>query len=112
MDRGNKLWVGHRVILPQHRDLVLEQKQREREYHPPELAADTLEEIGRVIEWSKVKKQPIAVTYASKYGPKRCVGYVTRLDPIERWLVIQNAEDKRMIPLSKIIGAEAVTNGE
>lgn len=106
MDRGNKMWVGHRVILPEHRDLLLEQKHKEQVYHPPELANDALEEINRLIDWSRVKKKPIVLTYASKYGPKRCVGYVTRLEPIERWLVIQNGEDRRMIPLSKILGAE------
>ena len=81
-------------------------------YRPPELADDTLEKINWVIEWSRVKKQPIALTYTSKYGPKRFTGNVTRVDPIERWLVIQNEEDKRMISLSKIIDAEEVTNGE
>ncbi len=53
------MWVGHRVILPEHRDLVLEQKRKEQVYHPPELAADSLEEIGRVIEWSLVKKNQL-----------------------------------------------------
>jgi hypothetical protein len=112
MDRGNKMWVGHRVILPEHRDLVLEQKQKEKVYQLPELAVDALEEINRLIEWSRVKKKPIVLTYASKYGPKRCAGYVMSVNSIERWLVIQNGEDKRLIPLSKIIGAEAMTNGE
>ncbi|PRX38916.1 YolD-like protein [Planifilum fimeticola] len=111
MDRGNKMWEGHRVILPEHRDPLLEQRQRKNVYHTPEMADNALEEINRVIEWSRVKKKPIALTYANKYGPKRFTGYVTRIDPIERWLVIQNREDKRVIPLSKIIGAETVTNG-
>lgn len=106
MDRGNKMWEGHRVILPEHRDPLLEQKRKEKVYHPPELADDALEEINRLIEWSRVKKKPIMLTYASKYGPKRCTGYVVSVNPIERWLVIRNGEDKRMIPLSKIIGAE------
>jgi len=112
MDRGNKMWEGHRVILPEHRGLLLEQKRKEKVYHPPELADDALEEINRLIEWSRVKKKTIALTYASKNGPKRFVGYVMHVDPIERWLVIQNEEDRRMIPLSKIIGAEGVTNVE
>ena len=31
MDRGNKLWEGHRLLLPQHRDLILEEKQKAKE---------------------------------------------------------------------------------
>jgi YolD-like protein len=112
MDRGNKMWEGHRLLLPQHRDLIREEKQKVREYRPPELAADELEALDRVIQWSRVKKKPIVLTYASKYGPKRCAGCVVHVNPIERWLVIQTGEEKRLIPLSKIIEAEAATNGE
>lgn len=108
MDRGNKLWVGHRVILPEHRDLLLEEKQRQQEYQPPELMIDTLEEIARLIGWSKVNQKNIEVTYATRYGPKKCVGYVAQINQIERWLVIQNGEEKKLIPLSRIIGAEEV----
>ena len=107
MNRGNKMWEGHRIILPQHRDLVMEQKQKVREFHYPELADDELEEISRLIEWSLAKGKSIILTYANKWGPKRIAGVVTRVDPIEKWLVIQGEEDKRMIPFAKIIGAEA-----
>mgnify|MGYP001229412615 CR=1 FL=1 len=108
MNRGNKLWEGHRIILPQHRDLLFDSRQREREYRPPELAEDEMEEISRLIAWSKTQEKPIALTYAERFGPKRITGVIVRIDPIERWLVIQTEteEDRRMIPLSQIIGAE------
>lgn len=50
MDRGNKLWEGHRVVLPEHRDLLFKHKQKEKEYHPPEPAEDQIEKMSRVIE--------------------------------------------------------------
>lgn len=112
MDRGNKLWEGHRLLLPQHRDLLREETQRKKEYQPPELATDELESLDRMIQWSQVKKKPIILTYASKYGPKRCDGYVLNVNPIEGWLILQKGEEKRMIPLSKIVGAEPAADGE
>lgn len=108
MDRGNKLWEGHRVILPEHRELLFEHKQKEREYHPPDLAEDQIEKMSRVIERSIVEMRPIVLTYANKYGPKRFVGTIVRVNPYERWLIIQNEEDKKMIPMSKIIDAEEI----
>lgn len=108
MDRGNKLWVGHRVILPEHRDIIREEKQKQQEYKPPELMSDALDEIARLISWSMVNQKNIEVIYASKYGPKRCIGYVTRVNQVERWLVIQNEDEKKLIPLSGIIGVEEV----
>ena len=112
MNRGNKLWEGHRLLLPHHRDLILEEKQKAKEYHPPELADDELEELDRMIRWSRARQEPIVLTYASKYGPKRCTGYVLNINPIEGWLILQNGEEKRMIPLSKIVGAEAESGWE
>ncbi len=106
MDGGNKLWEGHRVILPQHRDLLFDHRQKEREYQPPDLAEDEMEEISRWIAYSKTEEEMITLFYADKYGPKRITGVITRVDPIERWLIIQGEEDRRLIPFAQIIGAE------
>ena len=109
MDRGNKMWEGHRIILPEHRDLLFDHKQKEREYHQPDLAEDQIEKVGRVIERSVMEKRTIVLTYANKYGSKRFVGTIVRVNPFEHWLIIQNEEDKKLIPMSKIIDAEEVT---
>jgi hypothetical protein len=53
-----------------------------------------------------MEERPITLTYTDRYGPKRITGVIARIDPIERWLIIQGEEDRRMIPLSQIIGAE------
>lgn len=106
MDRGNKLWEGHRVILPEHRDLLFDSRQKQREYQPPELAEDEVEEISRLISWSKAQEKPITLIYADRFGPKRITGVIVRIDPIERWLILQGEEDRRMIPLAQIVGAE------
>ena len=111
MDRGNKLWEGHRLLLPHHRDLIREERQKTEEYQPPELATDELEELDRMIRWSRAKKKPIVLTYASKYGPKRCTGYILNINLLEGWLILENGEEKRLIPLSKIVGAERATDG-
>lgn len=72
MDRENKLWEGHRVILPEHRDLLFERREKQREYQPPELAEDEIEEISRLISWSKSQERPITLThYADLCGTIR-----------------------------------------
>jgi len=100
------MWEGHRILLPQHRDLLFDHRQKEREFEPPELAEDELEESSRLIAWSKTEERPITLKYADKFGPKRITGVVTRVDPIERWLVIQGEEDRKLIPFAQIIEAE------
>lgn len=106
LERRNKLWEGHRMILPEHEAQLWRARQREEEYRPPVLAEDALQEISRLIERSYLEEQPIEVTYASSYGPQKYIGYVMRIDPVERWLVMQNGADKELIPFSIITGAE------
>ncbi|PTX48304.1 hypothetical protein C8P63_14613 [Melghirimyces profundicolus] len=54
LERGNKLWEGHRMMLPEHEVQLQEERKRKEEYRPPELAPDALEEIGRMLEGSKM----------------------------------------------------------
>lgn len=106
LERGNKLWEGHRMILPQQEERLWQERKRQEEYRPPVLEEDALEEINRVIRWSWMEAQPIQVTYGSKYGERKYIGYVMRLDPVERWLILRNGEDKELIPFSIITKAE------
>ena len=106
LERGNKLWEGHRIILPEYEDQLWRERKKKEEYRPPALEPEALEEIGSMIEWSKVEEQAIVITYASKYGPKKYIGHVIRIDPVERWLVMRNGEDKELIPFPAIIGVE------
>ncbi|PTM51712.1 YolD-like family protein [Desmospora activa] len=110
LNRGNKLWEGNRIILPEHEESLWQAQRKSEEYQPPELDPDALEEIGRIIAWSKLEEQAIEVTYAAKYGTDKYIGHVVRIDPVERWLILQNGEDKKLFPFSIIIGAEKMTD--
>lgn len=111
IDRGNKLWESNRIILPEHEKKLWQARRKSEEYQPPDLDTDALEEIGRIIAWSKLEEQAIKVTYAAKYGTDQYIGHVVRLDPTERWLILQNGEDKKLLPFSIIVGAEKMVDG-
>ena len=34
LERGNKLWEGHRVILPEHEEQLWRDRKKKEEYHP------------------------------------------------------------------------------
>lgn len=105
LERGNKLWEGHRMILPEYEEELWRERKKKEEYRPPELDPDALEEIARMIEWSMTEEEPVEITYASKHGPKTYIGHVVRIDPVERWLIMRNGREKEMIPFSIILGA-------
>ncbi len=103
LDLGNKLWEGHRVILPENRILVRRQKMRE--YQPPELIEHEIEKTAALF-LVRGRRAAITLIYAERYSPKRITGVIVRIDPIKRWLILQGEEDRRMIPLAQIVGAE------
>lgn len=40
LDRCNMLWVGHRIILPEHEELIREQERKQKGIQPPGLDED------------------------------------------------------------------------
>lgn len=104
LDLGNKLWEGHRVILPENWIFGSQaenervsagraDRARDRENQPPYFLVQGA-------------RAAITLIYAERYSPKRITGVVVRLDPIKRWLILQSEEDRKTIPLAQIIGAE------
>jgi hypothetical protein len=49
MNRGNKLWEGHRMILPEHRNYMLEREDHSMYRERPVLDEDRLEEMSRTL---------------------------------------------------------------
>jgi hypothetical protein len=106
LERGNKLWEGHRMTLPEH-VAALEDAWREQErFEPPSLSEDALAEMGWWIDWSYREEKAICLTIAHSWGPKKMIGFVTRIDPVERWLVLQNGSERERIPFRLILAAE------
>jgi hydrogenase maturation factor len=95
-----------KVILSEHEEHIWQMERKKEANKTLKLDPNALKEIGHLIQRSKVEEQAILVTYLSKYGPKKYIGHVIQIDPVERWLVMQNGEDKIMIPFSLIMKVE------
>jgi len=84
MDRGNKLWVGHRIILPDHEALIHEQERTENVYQPPELDEDQLQEMEYIMQRALHEDMAVIVTYATTYGPEQFCGFITKVNQYEK----------------------------
>lgn len=49
MQRGNKLWESHRMIIPEHRRAMMEHEDRQALIERPALDEDALEELSRTL---------------------------------------------------------------
>jgi len=105
LERGNKLWVGHRIILPEHEALIHEQERRTKVFQPPELDEDYLEEMEHILRRALYEDMAVVVTYATTYGPEQLCGFVTKVNPYEKWLEIANGDDRK-IPFKDLLRLE------
>lgn len=106
LERGNKMWEGHRMTLPEHAEALGEARREQERYEPPVLSEDALVEMGRLIERSYREEEPILLTIAGKWGSKKHLGFVTRIDAVEQWLVLQNGSERELIPFRLVMAAE------
>lgn len=112
MDRGNKLWEGHRMILPEYEEGLRLERKRKSVYRPPDLHPDVLENIERQIQHSYMDETPIVITYADTYGPRKICGYVMKINSTEQFILIQNGERQKRIPFALILDAEEPPEAE
>ncbi|MBB2483461.1 YolD-like family protein [Bacillus sp. APMAM] len=99
----NLRWESSRMMLPEHREQLLEEKRKQQEYKPPLLDNDQLHEINCVIVKSIEQERAVTVTYAEKYGPAKFWGWIQKVDTIEGWLKIVNDEDVLKLSFKRVL---------
>ncbi|MFZ7753794.1 YolD-like family protein [Bacillus velezensis] len=102
----NVMWESSRMMLPEHREQLLAKKRKEREFRPPELSEEQLNDMNRIIAASIEEDRAISVTYASARGPRRFWGWVKQVRHDEKRLKIINDEDALTLPFHLILSAE------
>jgi len=95
LKRGNLLWEGSRMFLPEHREQLLERRRSRREYHIPELDEEWLTGINRALSDSLAYGKAITIEYITKYETQLATGIVRQIDPYNGWvkLVCMSADD-------------------
>lgn len=104
--RGNLLWEGSRMFLPEHREMVEQQRQREQEYKQPELAVDQWEEMDYLLQEALAKEKPLLITYATRYAPKQFCGFVEKVDPWRKQLILANGKQTKKVYFSQLVAME------
>ncbi|WP_044642169.1 YolD-like family protein [Risungbinella massiliensis] len=106
LHRGNLLWEGSRMFLPEHREMLMEQRQKKREYQAPELSEDQWEEMSYLLQEALAEGRPLLVTYATRYAPEQFCGFVEKVDQWRQQIQICNGEQEKVIPFAKLLGME------
>jgi hypothetical protein len=101
MNRGNKLWEGHRMILPEHRARLLERDTVP--YSAPTLAEDMQEEIEYRVQEAMVNRKALTFVVGEPDGEHTVAGRVVGYKPDTRSLQICNEWGKFLLPIQNIV---------
>ncbi|UUH72767.1 YolD-like family protein [Bacillus altitudinis] len=102
----NIMWESSRMMLPEHREQLLAQKRKKKEYTPLPLSSDQLEEMNVLITQSITEDQAICVTYVSSGMKAQFWGWVKAIHYETRQMKIVNDEDVLNLSLHQIISID------
>lgn len=106
LDRKNLLWEGSRMFLPEHREALLRQREKQEDFIPPELDEDQLHEMNCIILEALHSDFPVLVKYVKNKRLHQSCGFIKKVHPDEHWLKIANGHHEEIIPFSAVCGVE------
>lgn len=107
--RGNKLYQGSRIILPEHREMIRRQDEEEKKQPKPELDEQQEEVISTSIMESLFEKRTVRITYYSDGHIYAMVGVVRDWDMYTQTLRVQDEDGElQRLKWDDILNAELI----
>ncbi|MEK5415277.1 YolD-like family protein [Paenibacillus sp. FSL L8-0708] len=104
---GNGLWEGSRMIMPEHKNRILDDSLNEEVRSKPDLDPQALAEISQVLAQSLEDCSPITITLFGEYEDRSIHGIVMRVDRQLKQIKFHHDDDWEWIKLEEVI--EAIT---
>ncbi|MFZ3170925.1 MAG: hypothetical protein WA118_02945 [Carboxydocellales bacterium] len=80
MDRGNKLWEGHRMVLPEMRERILANSKAKQPV-TRHLTEEAFEQFERRLKYAQCFKKPLLITYLWGDQVEECITFTFRICP-------------------------------
>ncbi|MFC7394766.1 YolD-like family protein [Scopulibacillus cellulosilyticus] len=88
LERGNKLWEGSRMFLPEHKKALSERRKNQQKAIKPILDEQKLEELNQCICYAKNNNLPVCVVYFQNGTLHKANGYIDAFYEISKELRI------------------------
>lgn len=98
------MWESMRILLPEHKEALLEHRRQQRIQVRPILEEQELERIGQAIHGSLEKKKMLTLIKHGQFENQTITGIVENIDMSDRRVKIAD----RWIYVSDIIGIEDI----
>jgi len=78
--QGNGLWESSRMMLPEHKQALIEMRKEERRRKRPSIDFDEAEAIAAAVSRSYTAREPIAIKLYDPFEGRSLSGIVERVD--------------------------------
>ncbi|MFD2612943.1 YolD-like family protein [Paenibacillus gansuensis] len=99
----NLLWESSRMMLPEHKEQILQHRSRLEHKEKPVLDEHRLQELSQAITDAMMHGWAATVTLYDPVEPQSVTGRVLTIDPLGRKLILSWDGEKRSVPLSDIM---------
>lgn len=107
LQRGNKLWEGSRMFLPEHKQALLKWQKEQEKQAKPELDEQQLEEMNRMLISACRLRVPVTVRFFEAGNFLTATGTITKFRPLEKKLELAGETGERIsIKLSAVTEVE------
>ncbi|MDA3129110.1 YolD-like family protein [Aliibacillus thermotolerans] len=78
LQRGNKLWEGSRMFLPEHKQALIDWQKEQQKVTKPILDEQELDVLNRTLHTALVQQASLRITYYEEGHLLEIVGYVDK----------------------------------
>lgn len=104
LQRGNKLWEGSRMFLPEHKQALINWRKEQEKVTKPLLDEQELEVLNRTLHTAFVQQAPLTITYYKEGHLLEIVGYVDKFFENRKELrVVDDSEQVHHLQIDNII---------
>ncbi|MEK4250357.1 YolD-like family protein [Paenibacillus sp. FSL W7-1287] len=101
--QGNGLWESSRMMLPQHKESIIEHQKQYNKKSRPSIHQDELEVINQNINHSLHYKETIQVKVFNEYQDLIICGVVTAISQFNKNFRVQNEQGFEWIDFDEIV---------
>jgi hypothetical protein len=99
----NGMWESSRMMLPEHRETILEQNRSLKKKVKPELEEQQQEEIARAIGVSMWLSMPMTFVLFGELQDRDIIGIAMKIDTLNRRVKICGTDDEEWVNFSDIV---------
>lgn len=101
--QGNGLFESSRMMLPEHKEAYILHQQNLRKNSPPQLDDQEIERISILIAESMQFRKEVTVVLFGEFDMRTLTGIVTKINPQEKIVRIEQGNDYQWIRIAEII---------